>query len=277
MDSRGSIVDVNAWLGSWPFQYFRDDSARRLEGRLAAEGIGTALVGSPEAAFNPDCLAVNRLLLRRLKGSASLRPVLALDPTKGDWRDILAVARGEGAPAVRLLPTYHGYDLASPAALAAVEDIAENGHLALFLQVRMEDERTHHPLCKIPSLSIPPIVEFARRFPGLPVAALCPLYREAVELGKGPENLRFDLAYVETLRTVPSLLGEVPVERVLFGSHTPFLQIRAAVLKIAAPSVPVEARRTIGSLNARAMLGKSPRAKLHHDSGKETTACTSSR
>ena len=261
MESRGSIVDVNTWLGSWPFQYFRDDSARRLESRLAAEGIGHALVGSPEAAFNPDCLAVNRLLLRRLKGSAALHPVLALDPTKGDWRDILAVARGEGAAAVRLLPTYHGYDLASPPVLTAVEDIAAHGHLALFLQVRMEDERTHHPLCKIPSLPVPSILALARRYPGLPVAALCPLYREAVELAKGPDNLRFDLAYVETLRTVSSLLGEVPVERVLFGSHTPFLQTRAAVLKVAAPYVPVEARRAIWSVNARAMLGKALRRR----------------
>jgi hypothetical protein len=259
MSGRHSIVDVNAWLGSWPFQYFRDDSAGRLERRLVAEGITCALVGTPEAAFNADCLAANRLLLKRLAGSAMLHPVPTLDPTKGDWKDIIDLARGEDAPAVRLMPTYHCYDLASSPALAAIEHIAARGGLALFLQVRMEDERTHHPRCVIPALPIPSILDVARRFPGLPVAALCPLYREAVDLAAGPGNLRFDLSHVETMRTVPSLLAEVPVERVLFGSHTPFLQTRAAVLKVASPSVSAEARRAISSANARAMLGKSLR------------------
>jgi predicted TIM-barrel fold metal-dependent hydrolase len=137
----------------------------------------------------------------------------------------------------------------------------------------MEDERTHHPLCKIPSLSVPSIVEVARRFSGLAVVALCPLYHEAVELAKGPANLRFDLAYVERMRTVPSLLAEVPEERVLFGSHTPFLQTRAAVMKTRAPSVPRDARRAIESGNARAILGRAlragPRRVSAHQSLKE--------
>jgi len=277
MSGRLTIVDVNVWLGSWPFQYFRDDSAGRLERRLAAEGIGSALVGTPEAAFNQDCLAADRLLVKRLAGSTALRPVPTLDPTKGDWKDIVELARGEGAPAVRLMPTYHCYDLASSPALAAIEHIAARGGLALFLQVRMEDERTHHPRCTIPSLPIPSIVDVARRFPGLPVAALCPLYREAVELAGGPDNLRFDLSHVETMRTVTSLLGEVAVERVLFGSHTPFLQTRAAVLKVAAPSVPAEARRAISSANARAMLGGAPRAGSAQRRSRRSQATTRSR
>ena len=263
MSSESSIVDVNAWLGPWPFQYFHDDTARRLESRLAAEGIGHAMVGSPEAAFNPDCLAVNRLLLKRLKGSETLHPVPALDPTKGDWRDILALARDAGAAAVRLFPTYHCYDLSSGPALAAVEEIAKNGRFTLFLQVRMEDERTHHPLCMIPSLEMSAISTLASRFPGLSIAVLCPLFHEAVELSQCPANVSFDIAYVETLRTIASLLQNVPATRVLFGSHTPFLQPRAAVMKVEAPYVPAETRKAIVSVNARALMGHAFRRSGH--------------
>jgi predicted TIM-barrel fold metal-dependent hydrolase len=247
-------LDVNAWLGAWPFQYFHDDTAAQLERRLEAEGIASALVGSPEAAFNPDCLEANRRLVKRLAGRARLRPVPALDPSKGDWQDSLRLARDEGAAAVRLFPTFHLYELEGAEALAAIERVAADGGIALFLQMRMEDERTHHLRCKVPGLGVAPILAVAAHFPSLPVVALCPYYHEAVELAKGPGNIRFDLSHVETLRTVASLAAEVPVERVLFGTHAPFLQPRAAVMKLEAPYVPVGVRAAIGAGNARAIL-----------------------
>jgi uncharacterized protein len=261
MKTGHALVDVNAWLGPWPFQYFHDDSARRLERRLLAEGIGHAMVGSPESAFNADCMATNRVLLKRLAGSSMLHPVTAIDPTRGDWRDILALGRDAGVAAVRLFPGYHCYELSSPPALEAAEAVARERSLALFVQIRMEDERTHHPLCRIPAVSVPSIIEMARRFAALPVVALCPYYHEAVELAKGPPNLLFDFSHVETLRTVASLVGDVPEERVLFGSHVPFLQSRAAVMKIQAPYVSGGTRRAIGSENAKRILGKALRAR----------------
>ena len=252
-------LDVDAWLGAWPFQYFRDDTAAKLEERLVSEGFAHALVGSPEAAFNHDCLETNRRLLKRLAGRRTLRPVVALDPTKADWTDALALARGEGAAAVRLFPTFHVYELGLPACLAAVERVAADDGLPLFVQMRMEDERTHHLRARVPAPTVASVIDLARRFPSLAVVAVCPYYHEAVELAAGPANLRFDLSHVETLRTVTSLLSEVPLDRVLLGSHVPFLQSRAALMKIEAPYVSVEARRAIGWENAEAILGR-PRA-----------------
>jgi hypothetical protein len=251
-------LDVNAWLGAWPFQYFRDDTAAKLEERLAGEGFARALVGTPEAAFNHDCLAANRLLLKRLAGRRTLRPVVALDPTKADWTDNLRLARDEGAAAVRLFPSFHVYEPGSPACLAAVERIAADGGLPLFVQMRMEDERTHHLRARVPAPTVASVVDLARRFPSLAVVALCPYYHEAVELAAGPANLKFDLSHVETLRTVASLLADVPLERVLLGSHVPFLQSKAALMKVEASYVPEAARRAIGWENAEAILGGAP-------------------
>ncbi len=249
------MVDVNVWLGAWPFQYFQLDTARRLQNHLADEGIAQAFVGSPEAAFNADCAATNRLLLKRLDRVTTLHPVLALDPTKGDWKDILAMAGDEGAAAVRLFPNYHCYELDSPAAIAAVEEIAAAGKLALFVQMRMEDERTHHLMCKIPGVQVAAVSGVARRFAALPMVAVCAYYHEAVELTRQNPNLRVELSHVETLRTVATLLGEAPQERILFGSHTPFLQTRAAVMKVIAPYVSEAARRSLAEDNTRGILG----------------------
>ncbi len=260
MKTAHPLVDVNAWLGPWPFQYFHDDTARLLEARLLAEGIGAALVGSPEAAFNPDCMAADKLLLSRLAGSSILRPVMALDPTKGDWKDVLSLGRDEGVAAIRLFPGYHCYELSSGAAVTAVEAIAAARSFALFVQMRMEDERTHHPLCRIPPVTVTSIIELARRFPTLSVVAVCPYNHEARELARGPDNLLFEISHVETLRTIASLLEAVPADRVLFGTHVPFLQSRAAVMKLEAPYVPADARAAIGSVNAARILGKAATA-----------------
>jgi predicted TIM-barrel fold metal-dependent hydrolase len=260
MDTRLNVVDVNAWLGPWPFQYFHDDTAARLEARLRAEGIAHAMVGSPEAAFNPDLLAVNKLHLQRVAGSRMLHPVTALDPTKGDWRDNLSLGLDAGVAAVRLFPGYHVYELSDARALGAVEAVARAGSLALFVQMRMEDERTHHPLCRIPGVKTASIVEMARRFPSLSVVAVCPYYHEAEELGKGPANLFFEISHVERLRTVAALTRDVPRERVLFGTHVPFLQSYASIMKLDAPYVPAETRAAIGSGNAVRIVGTALRS-----------------
>ncbi len=125
----------------------------------------------------------------------------------------------------------------------------------------MEDERTHHPLCRIPPVKIESIVDLARRFPALPVVAQCPYYHEAIELAKGPSNLSFDISHVETLRTLPSLAQQVPVERVLYGTHVPFLQSRAALMKLDAPDVTPALRAAVGWENARALFGASLAAR----------------
>ena len=256
MSATAGIVDVNAWLGVWPFQYFRDDTARKLENRLEAEGIEQALVGNPEAAFNPDCAATNRLLTKRLSGRPRLRAIHAANPVLADWPDVVRSCRDQGGVAIRLFPGYHCYDLTGAPALELIEETARAGDLPLFIQMRMEDERTHHPRCRIPGVSVDHIVEISRRYPELRMAALCPYFHEAVEITRETTNVFVDIAYVETLRTVTSLLSQAPQERVLFGSHTPFLTPSAAAMKLGALDVPEAARRAIGSGNARTLLGR---------------------
>jgi uncharacterized protein len=249
------IVDMNAWLGSWPFQYFQDETAADLVRRLAAEGITHAAVGNPEAAFSPDCLGTNERLLERVAGRPSLLPVLAVDPTKGDAPDILALAVKRKVRALRVFPGYHCYELSSPAAVSLIEKIAALCTVVLVVQVRMEDERTHHPLCKIPPVSIESIVETARRFPSLQVVAACPYYWEAMDLVRGPANLAFEISHVETLRTLLSLSQQAPADRILFGTHVPFLQSMATLMKLRAPYVPADLRLAVASANATRVLG----------------------
>lgn len=261
------LTDVNVWLGHWPFQLFAVDTAGALARLLDAEGITRALVSAAEAAFLPDCAEANALLARRLKGSTGLIPVPVVNPAMGNWRDVLLRARDAGAPAVKLLPGYHCYGLGDACSLELLEELAREPLGPVMVQLRIEDERAHHPLCRIPGVDCGAVIEAARRFPSLVVVALCPYFAEAARLLAETENVCVDLSFVEHMRTVGSLLDGAPggrrtEGRVLFGSHTPFLYTRAATLKLDAPDVPASTREAIASGNASRILGGRPPAGM---------------
>ena len=255
MAKRQGVVDVNVWLGTWPFQYFYEDRASRLEDLLENEGVTTALVCSPEAAFNPDTAEANRRLAKAVGQSERLKPVMTLNPVMANWRDLLARYRDEGVAAVRLMPGYHVYSPTDTCAVELVEELARGGGPLLTVQMRIEDERTHHARCQIPGVDAAALMELAGRFPKLPILAMCAYRHEAVELTTKSKNIHVELSHVESMNTVPALLKSAPVDRLLFGSHAPFLYLRAMVMKVGAKAVPEDARLSISRGNALRLLG----------------------
>lgn len=249
-EKRIDIIDVNTWLGAWPFRYFDEDSPDELDTLMQTEGVVRAYVASTETVFNYDCPEANRRLLESVKGFSRLRPVVTINPTITGWKDLIRKYRDDGIEAVRIIPNYHDYECNAGGALEFVEQIAKEGTFALTLQIRMEDERTHNMVCRVPGTPSEHIVDLANRFPEVNIIALCAYFHEAAEISKATRNVLFELSHIETMRTVTSLLRSVPVERVLYGSHAPFLYARAATMKLMAPDVPDQAQRAIAAENA---------------------------
>ncbi|NLG36007.1 MAG: hypothetical protein GX548_11695 [Lentisphaerae bacterium] len=100
------------------------------------------------------------------------------------------------------------------------------------IQMRVEDERNQYPLMKVSGVPVAEIITLAKAFPAVPIVCLCAYFGEAVELVQKTQSVHVDLAFLETFRTLPALLAKIPADRVLFGSHTPFLYTRPAVLKL---------------------------------------------
>jgi uncharacterized protein len=252
------VIDTNAWLGAWPFRYLAVDTADALELLMEEEGVDQALVCSLEAVFGDDLDQANAIHGRRLAGHRRLQPVYTLNPLLGNAQESLARCRGEGVPAVRLMPSFHGYELSHPSMLALVEAVAVQAEVVLTLQVRMEDKRNQHPRVDVPALPAEEIVALAHRFPETPMVALCAYRSEAERLGRETGNVMVDLSHVESMRTVSTLLRHVPSNRVLLGTHAPLLTARSAILKLQAADVPPEARAAIAAGNARRLFGMGP-------------------
>jgi len=107
---------------------------------------------------------------------------------------------------------------------------------------------------RVPDLPWKEVADVARAFRKTPVVALNAYREEAVSLVKSGPNLFADISFVDGFEALPGLMRRVPAGRVLFGSHTPFLYTRSAILKLERASLSRADRERIASGNLRALL-----------------------
>lgn len=222
------MTDVNVSFGNWPFQYFSQDTPAKLLKHLEKNGIDRALVSSAEAAFFPDPDICNKKLEASLKNFKDLIPVPAVNPILANWESIIDESN---SGTVKIYPGYHNYSLSSECVDKMIGKLLKN-KMPLMIQMRIEDERSHHPLCRIPAVPADDVIRLALRYPALPIICLCTYFGETVKLLKAAPNIHTDISFAETTNFMARLLRDVKPEQLLFGSHTPFLYTKAAVMKI---------------------------------------------
>jgi predicted TIM-barrel fold metal-dependent hydrolase len=244
------IIDCNVGFGAWPFARFAEDTPAKLDRLLESEGIGRALVSSAEAVLYEEPEECNLALERKLARFPRLVPVPVASPRVKSASAILAKP---GIKAVKLIPNYHAYSLGDERAVALCARAAERG-IPVLVQMRVEDERSHYELLKVPGVKAEEIAALAARLPELSIVALCPYFGEAVRLAAIP-NVYVDISFVEVLDTLRQLCAKVPAGKVLFGSHAPWLYARAAVRKLELSGIGKEERAAIGSRTAARLFG----------------------
>jgi len=135
---------------------------------------------------------------------------------------------------IRLHPNYHGYKLDDPA-VARLLKLAEERGLIVQITIAMEDERTLHPLVQVPAVDPQPLLTMLKATPALNLVLL-----NAFRTLRGEVLLRliaagrvhFEIATLEGVGGVANLLGQLPLPRLLFGSHAPFFYFESALLKL---------------------------------------------
>ncbi|MFC1525731.1 amidohydrolase family protein [Candidatus Latescibacterota bacterium] len=247
------MIDVNTWLGHWPFQDFAVSTGEALARHLAAEGIDHALVSPVEAALHPDPHLCNRRLWDTVARCPQLEIAPVINPSLPGWEVHLSELTRRGARAVRVLPNYHQYELTDTCA-QRLADAMRRSRQVLLVQMRLEDERNQYAPLQIAGVPVERVGKLAALFPDLRIVCLCPYLAEVEQLAAAPGNVHVDLSYTETLSTVAALLERIEVERVLFGSHTPFLYTRAARAKVEAAEVDESAVAAISEGNAERLL-----------------------
>ncbi len=238
------MIDVNVSLGCWPFQRFAISTAAELTEHLRGEGITQAWVSAMESVLYPDPDIYDDLLFEQLADIDMLRPVKTVNPTLPNWRESLERA----GHAIKLYPNYHKYRLDDDRVMA----LCETDRIVM-IHMRIDDERNQSSLLQVPGVHPHELIALAQRRPDTTFVALCAYRAEAIELATCAPNILVDLSFVELLDTVKNLLEQVSAEQVLFGSHTPMLYTRSAVLKWQLADVSERIKQQIAHGNAQRM------------------------
>jgi predicted TIM-barrel fold metal-dependent hydrolase len=156
------MIDVNAFVGPYPFRHVPHPEPAALLRVLEREGIEGAWVGHLPSAFYRDPAPGNRELFSILERHADvLRPIPAVRPDWPRWGDALRVAREAGAPAIRAYPPQWGLGPHDASMRELVLAASELG-MAVILTVRFEDLRQRHALDVAGDLSAAAVRALAR-------------------------------------------------------------------------------------------------------------------
>ncbi len=139
-------VDVNAWIGGYPFREVPHPEPAVLARVLEREGFSGAWVGHLPGAFHRDPAPSNRALLRELAPyRAVLYPAPIVRPDWPAWEATLRMAVSEGAPAIRVYPAQWGLSPGNSALQELAIACGEAG-VVMHVTVRFEDLRQRHAL-----------------------------------------------------------------------------------------------------------------------------------
>jgi len=159
-------MDVDAWIGHWPFQSLPCRQAKDLLRKMDHYDIDKAMVGNLNGCLYKDVHESNHELMVQIKGKRDrLLPCALIDPNYDGWREDLRQCREEfGMSILRLLPDYHGYDLESDLSKELVNHAHELG-FRVALVGRMVDPRGRHRLDPGRESNLGNVASFLDSFP----------------------------------------------------------------------------------------------------------------
>jgi len=254
------MIDVNVNLSRWPFRRLAGDDPEVLVSRLRKHTVTQAWAGTFDGILHKDLSSANERLANDClsHGAGFLVPFGSVNPKLPDWQEDLRRCHEKyKMPGIRLHPNYHGYDLTNPI-FAELLHLASACRLAVQLAVCVEDERTQHPLMRVPPVDLSPLPDVLKAEPKARVIILNsdPLQNvDTLQKLLSAGNIYFDISMVERVGGVARLAQKASIKRVLFGSHYPLFYFDSALLKIRVSGFRETETQSFLEGNARGVLG----------------------
>jgi len=253
------MIDTNLSIGHWPFRKLPGEDLASVTVRLQRTGVTQAWTGSLEGLFDRDVAGVNLRLAQACHQAPAelLLPFGTVNPNLPDWEeDLRRCHEDHKFRGIRLHPGFHGYDLNAPAFSSLLSQAAER-RLIVQLVVTMEDERTQHPVFRVPAVDLAPLSNVLKSVPGVRLVLLNVFRKtsldEAAKLAAAGQ-VWFDIGMLEGVDKVAALVDKVSPQRILFGSHFPLFYIESASLKLNESMLPAKILDMIKHENSRAIL-----------------------
>lgn len=222
------IVDVNTFIGPYPYRHVPHPDPDVLARVLAREGVAQAWVGHLPSAFHRDPSHGNAELYALLEPlGGTLVPVPTIRPDWPGWEEQLGRAIERGARAVRTYPQHYGF-APGDACLTALARAVAACRGTLILTVRFEDSRQRHQIDSAGDLSAAHVRELARAGTGarLLVTAAGRDTIEEVHWGLTPAErscVHYDMSWIwgPPADDLLHLARTVGADRLVYGSMWP--------------------------------------------------------
>lgn len=253
-----TLIDTNAWLGQWPIRSLALDKPAALAAKLRQNEVSHAWVSSLDGILHKDIGAVNARLAEDCRPFPIFEPFGIINLSLPRWEaDVEACAKKHRMHGVRLVPGYHGYKLDDPR-FAALLKLATSQKLAVQIVVTLEDERTQNPLLRVPPVDVTPLPPLVTAVTG---ARVMLLNWQRMSGGKPlmlalqRTRVMLDIAMVEGIAGIESVIQDFPVAQLCFGSYAPVFYFESAKLKLRESDLPDAQLDAITQANAQRFLG----------------------
>jgi predicted TIM-barrel fold metal-dependent hydrolase len=261
------LVDTNIHLFEWPFRRLKYARTAALAEKLRRHGGWQAWAGTFEGLFSKDLSGANARLAEECRGEGNgmFVPFGSVNPMGPDWaEDVRRCHEVHRMPGIRLHPGYHGYALDHPEFRQLLRLATDRG-LLVQIALGLEDPRVQHPQIKAPVVSPLPLVTLLEEFPNARVQLLNSWHwtrQPAARALLTMPNVSHDIAELEGVGAVGRMLegrhwyfgGQVPLERLLFGSHAPYFPVEAALMRMFESPLTRPQMQAIMETNARRLL-----------------------
>ncbi len=258
------LLDINAYIGHWPFKQLKYNTCEKLLERMNKYGVDVSVVSNLNGIFYKNTQSANEELFDEIRTDKRFRsrfiPFAIINPIYAGWKDDLEICITEmGIKGIRLYPLYHDYELTDPACIELVK-MAKERNLTVALTLRIVDSRQRSWLDIEKEWELKDIVPIVREVPEtkyliLNVANSTRLSDEDTELLKRA-NIVFDTSG-RSMNKLGELLSIYGKDKFAFGTHSPILDYLTGLLRVEALRESEASKATkelLKSGNARRIL-----------------------
>ena len=257
------MIDVNAFLGGYPWRRVPGTSAAALLAAMDRTGITEAWVSHLPAIFWRDPTEGNEWLYDTATREVRLRPVPCIQPGLANWERELATAVDQRVPAVRVDPTVHGLDPAGHAMRSLAGGCGE-ARVPLLLGRRFEDARQRHPSDRAEELPAAAVRALVRSDPRirLVVTHADRAFIEEVHFSLTPgesSRIWWDICWIwgPPEDHLELLLDTIGVARFVFGTGMPLRLPEAPIARLDLLDLPPADRAVLEHGNAEILSRES--------------------
>jgi len=231
------FIDTNVYIDQWPFRELPGAGAEALLAKFSHYGVEQAWTSSFDSLLHKDLTSVNARLAEAcaVHDNGVLVPFGAINPALPRWNnDLDRCVEEHGMTGIRLHPAYHGYTLDDPRFRALLQEAAER-KLLVQLVVTMEDERMMHPLARVEHVDVTPLPGVLADIPAARVLLLNAfrgVRGDALSALVKSNRVWFDIAWLEGIEGITKISGQIPLEKLVFGSYAPFFYFESSLLKL---------------------------------------------